>query len=209
MVLAYHLRQAFHYGAFAYARLAYEYGVVLLPAAKYFGNALYLALASHYGVELSLGGGLRKVGAEVVEYGRLARRPLCCCGACGARLLRVVAVDAKHTVVFVFLLVGHTYAVADGVGFLPEICQCVFVVHIVKFKHFFGSVVHVVVQYGEQQVLFVNHLRGLYARLEHGQFQYVAGLLVEHELVCAERLREVFLAHLLFKFFFYGLEIDV
>ena len=64
--------EAFGYGALAHAAFAYQYRVVLLPAAQYLGYAVHLLLPAHYRVQLALFGQLCQVATEILEGGSTA-----------------------------------------------------------------------------------------------------------------------------------------
>ena len=61
------LRETLDHGGLAHAGLAHEHGVVLRAAREDLHDPLDLRLAPHAGVELSFGGELRQVSAELVE----------------------------------------------------------------------------------------------------------------------------------------------
>ena len=59
-------------------------------------------------------------------------------------------------------------------------------------------------------MLFLNTLLALNACLQHSQLQYVAGLLVQHQLAgTVVHVRDVVLAHLVLQFRLDGLCVDV
>ena len=171
-----HLCQTFHYGALAHARFAYEYGVVLLSAAQYLHHALHFLCSAHHRVEFSVACSLCEVCGECVNDGSLAARLLCLC-LTGCALL-VAAVACRHNaLVLVFL--WEVDAVLCLALLLLEESQSVVICHVVHFQNTLHSVVCLVVQHSQQQVLLVNNLRVLHPCLEHGEFQNVACLLVE------------------------------
>ena len=98
-------------GAFAYARLAYEDGVVFLAAREYLYDALYLRLASHYRVYAAVARLLREVGAEFVEH-----------GACGG--LALVIVEVYHAQAYGRWFVERSGQLVDCRGH----CLCVYAV---------------------------------------------------------------------------------
>ena len=73
----------------------------------------------------------------------------------------------------------------------------------------FGAVVHGIVQDGEQQVLLI-HLGGtLDTRLQHGEFQYVAGLFVQHEVCRVDRHADLVFPDALLQLGLYRLQVQV
>ena len=126
------LCQSFDDGAFTDARLADEYGVVLLSAAENFCHTLYLALASHDGVELSFEGSSREIDREVIEHGGLSATLACLCGRMAAVLLLVARV-LSDGFEFFLVFIGEPDAALWHVGFLLEIFQGVLIVHFVEF----------------------------------------------------------------------------
>ena len=76
-----------------------------------------------------------------------------------------------------------------------EETEYVFVVHVVEFQYLFGSVIYLIVQDGEEQVLFVYALCVLYASLEYGELQDVRCPFVEHQLTGVDGLHECVFAH--------------
>ena len=56
---------------------------------------------------------------------------------------------------------------------------------------------------GQQQMLFFYRRSGLHARLENGQFENIAGLLVEHQLMVEHVVFVNILAYLLLQLAFY------
>ena len=80
------LCQSFHDGTLAYARVANEYGVVLLASAQDLRHAHDLPLASHHGVEQPVGSSLCEVGREAVEHG-CGRVDSAVLRRCGCRVL--------------------------------------------------------------------------------------------------------------------------
>ena len=68
----YLLRKAFYYGAFTYARVAYQHGVILCAAGKYLYNALYFLFAPYERVKLSVPRKAGKVAPVLIQYRRAA-----------------------------------------------------------------------------------------------------------------------------------------
>ena len=64
-------------------------------------------------------------------------------------------------------------------------------------------------QYGQQQVLFVYLIGSLYACLQYSQSQYVAGLLVQHQVGSVYGLTDFVLPYAHFQFSLYRLHIQV
>ena len=87
--------------------------------------------------------------------------------------------------------------------------EYVVVVHVVKFQYLFGSVVHLIVQDGEQQMLFFNFVGTLNAGFEHGQLQDVAGLLVEHQVTGVDGAAQLVFPDLLFKLGLDRLKVEI
>ncbi len=189
------LCQSFHDGTLAHAGLADEDGVVLLAAAQYLQDALNLALTPHDGVQLVFDGSRCQVGREVVQHGRLALLFLC-----GLRLRGGVSASCRSLcrgafVVFFLVLIGQADAAARRLSGLQQ-AQYVVVVHVVLFQYLFGSVVYLVVQDGQQQMLLVHALLPLCACFEHRQLQDVRCPLVEHQFAGVQWSRYVILSHL-------------
>ena len=67
--------------------------------------------------------------------------------------------------------------------FFVEKPICIFVVHVVAFKDFFCSVIYMVVQDSQKEVLFIYSICGLYSCLKHSQFEYVAGTFVKCQIM--------------------------
>ena len=57
------------------------------------------------------------------------------------------------------------------------------------------SVIYLVVQDGEQQVLFVNPCGALDTSFQHRQFQNIAGFFVQYQFVGVDRLSDFIFAH--------------
>ena len=126
------LCQSFDDGTLAHARFSDEDGIVLLSAAQYLDDALYLSLTAHAGVELTLSGSLCEVGAEGVEHGRLRGRLL----LRGSRSTRLGRMGTGRCGVFEFVLlfVGQVDIVGDAVVLLgKQHRHSVFVIHVVQF----------------------------------------------------------------------------
>ena len=129
-----HLGQSLYNGALTYTRLANQYGVVLLAATQNLYNTLYLALATHTGIQLTISSGLCQVGTKAVEY-RCLRGGLLLGGVINlAHRNALVAIHLK----LLFLLVGQSYAVAHVITYVCVLrrkqygCSVV-VCHIVHF----------------------------------------------------------------------------
>ena len=64
-------------------------------------------------------------------------------------------------------------------------------------------------QDGEQQVLFIYFVRSLYACLQHGKFQNIAGLLVEHEVCRMDGHPNLIFSYALLQFRLDGLQVQI
>ena len=174
-VLRYHLCQTLHDGTFAHTGLSYQDRVVLLAAAENLCHAHDFFLASHYGVQLALGGCLGQVDGEIVKYRSLASLSVFL-----SDRLSVLSAAVSKLFLFHLVVLGHANPVfCTAAGFLMQIGQSLVIVHVVMIEHLFGAIVGLIVQDGEQQMLHVHHRGMLDACLEHGKFQDIVGFLVE------------------------------
>ena len=183
-----HLGETLHDGTLTYARLSNQNRIVLLPSAENLHHALNLTLSSYDGVELVIQSLLGQVCREIIEHRslRLLFR------LCRRRCRTVLAAGSLLVVGFFFLviLVRKSDAVLD-----TQQRQRIFVVHIVHFQYMFCSVIYLVVQDGEQQVLFVNPCGALDTSFQHRQFQNIAGFFVQYQFVGVDRLSDFIFAH--------------
>ena len=62
---------------------------------------------------------------------------------------------------------------------------------------------------GQQQVLFIYFCRSLYARLQYGQFQNIAGFLVEHEVCRMDGYANFVFSDALFQFSLNRLQVHI
>ena len=197
--------ESFYDGTLAHTGFADENGVVFLSAAEYLDDALNLLLASHNGIEFSVGCSLSKVGGEVVEHGSLTASMLCL-RLSGLFCITRTAPFSSSLVAALCLLVVFAWQVKTVlVGWSLQVRHYVFVGYIVEFQHLFGAVVHLIVQNGHEQMLYIHGLRMLHARFEDSQFENVAGFLVQYKLTRVEGLVGVVFTHALFKLFLDGL----
>ena len=67
VAVGYALRQAFHYGCFAHARLADEHGVVLSAAGEHLDGAADFLVSPDHGIELVLGGQAGEITGVAAE----------------------------------------------------------------------------------------------------------------------------------------------
>ena len=184
-----HLCETLHDGTLAHAGLTDEDGVVLLPPAQDLHHALYLPLTTYHGVELVVQRLLCQVCREIVEHGCLRLRLFGLCRGMAVGCRRALAVRG----LFLFLLivlVGQSDTVLDA-----QQRQCILVIHIIHFQYYFSSVVHLVVQDGEQQVLLVHTGGALDTCLQHRQFQDIAGFLVKYQFIGIDRHADLILPH--------------
>ena len=96
--------------------------------------------------------------------------------------------------IFLLVLIRKTDATHGRLLSLEQ-AQNVVVVHVVLFKNLFGSVVYLIVQDGQQQVLLIHTLLSLDACFKHGQLQDVRCPFVQHQLMGVDGLRNVILSH--------------
>ena len=165
--------QSFDNGALAYARFSDEHGVVFLSAAQDLRHAFNLLFAPYDGIQASVSRRAGHVGAELVQYGRVARgtslgglrAPR---GTCGR--------TAGHVVHFVILLVfvGESHAGVRVGGAHGYHVEHLGVIHVVFAQHA-GSQVVSVLEDSQQQVFGVHRIALQQACLEYADFQDARG----------------------------------
>ena len=127
------LCQSFYDGTLTHTRLTDQDGVVLLPASQDLDDALYLALATYAGVELTFCCSLSQVRTEGVEYWRLRTGLLLGSGR-GATSIVGGARLATRLLVFILILVGKSDAVGHIIVLRGEKHRHrIIIIHIVQF----------------------------------------------------------------------------
>ena len=114
-----------------------------------------------------------------------------------------------HAVVIVLGVVGNAQTVLWLVGHLLEICQCVFVIHVVVLQYFLGTIVHLVVENGKQQVSHVYGAGALQTGLKNCQFQNVACFVVQYQFTGVDGTAIFIGLRNRLQFFFHRLDVDV
>ena len=212
MMLGDQLCQSFDDGTLTHTGLTDQDRIVLLPASQDLDDALDLLLTAHAGVEFAFSGRQGEVGAEGVEHGRL-RVLLLLSGrrGCVPSLAGSTGTTCVGGLLEVLLiLVGQADAVCDlFIRRRIEHRHSVFVIHVVQFQYLFGTVVHCVMQDGEQQVLFIYFRGSLYACLQYGELQDVARFLVEHEVCRMDGHANLVFANPLLQFCLDRLQVQV
>ena len=185
-VLDDHLRQSFYDGTLAHTGFADEHRIVLLAASQDLADADDLALAAHHRVEFPLLGCCREIRTEVVE-GR--RRTL---GLLGARLLRSTALAARLLAILLLVVVEeHIVVVIVGqvepslhvVGQLAQQRVGLNVVEVVSLERHLRARVCLVVENGKDQVLHIDDLAMLDARLQYCEMQHVGSTVRDVDLL--------------------------
>jgi len=115
---------------------------------------------------------------------------------------------AKGVGVVLFLfLVGESKAV--GGGLLLKSLNRFLIVQLIHLEHLFGTVVQLVVQDGQQQMLHIDGLGVLNASLQYRQFKYITCLIVKNKLRGEYGAVYLAAANTLLQLIFHTLNIDI